>query len=610
MPSVRRSSHLIARRGSRTASQYAAMLDYLPAQVALLDAEGRVTAVNEAWRRLGGDALTEPAVRIGDSYLEACHTAAALCPDALRVRAGLIEVLSGSRTAFELEYCCQREGKRWIHLRANAVRSPYPAGAVVMHIDVTERHLAAEQAKRAVQTLRQLSRAAVAAESEYRNWIGHAFRQDALTGLANRSVLERAARDTVACGAAKGGICALMLIDLDRFRLLNESLGYARGDGLLTEVAARLQAAVPCGELVARLAADEFAVFFFGLPDVGTAHAYAVKVCEQLRFPVGSATGPRALTASIGYSCSQASAADFDQLLRTAGLALREAKKHGAGSVRAYESCMSALGDDRLSLQSELAEAIGTEQFVIFYQPIVDILTGEPRSVEALLRWRHPQHGLLTPDKFIGLAEESGAIVELGDWVLRRACADAARLRAVVGRPISVAVNLSARQFERSDLGTRVGRALEAAGLEPESLRLELTETTVMADAETSGSILGELAAMGIRLALDDFGTGYSSLGYLQRFPLTCLKIDRSFVTGLPGNERAAAITRAVVLLAKALRMNVVAEGVETDAQMDFLRGIGCDELQGYLLARPMPYEETRRWMEARTRPTKAASSA
>ena len=479
-----------------------------------------------------------------------------------------------------------------------------------MHVDFTERHRARESTKLAVQTLRQLSRAAVAAESECRQWIEHAFQQDALTGLANRSVLERTARDTIASSTGKPGVCALMLIDLDRFRLLNESLGYARGDGLLTEVAARLRAVVPPGELVARLAGDEFAILFAGLPDSAAAHDRAVKICEQLRFSVCSATVPLAMTASIGYSCSRASAADFDELLRTAVVALREAKRHGAGSVRAYESRMSAAGEDRLRLQSALADAIDTEQFVIFYQPIVDLLTGRPRGVEALLRWRHPSHGLLTPDKFIGLAEESGAIVELGDWVLRRACEDAVRLRAAIEHPIRVAVNLSARQFERSGLGTRVGRALEAAGLEPASLRLELTETTVMADPVASSLILGELAAMGIGIALDDFGTGYSSLGYLQRFPLTCLKVDRSFITGLPSDERSAAITRAVVLLAKALRMSVVAEGVETEPQIDFLREVGCDELQGYLLARPMPYEETLEWLAARMSRTDTAQSA
>ena len=589
----------------RTPPSYAAMLDSLHVPVALLDAAGRITAVNEAWRHFGREKGTDGAsFGVGEDYRAMWRRAADVSAEAAAMLAVLQEVLSGNRSTFELEsgcHChCHGAEHRWFRVYGSAVRPPFEPGAVVMHVEVTERHRAGERTKRAVQNLRQLSKAAVAAEREYRHWLSHAVQQDALTGLANRSVLERAARNAIACGAGKAGVYALMLIDLDRFHLLNESLGYARGDGLLTEVAARLRVAVPSGELVARLAADEFAILFAGLPDAAAARDHANQIREQLRFAVGSATGPLEMTASIGYSCSPASATDFDELLRNAGFALQEAKKHGAGSVRAYESRMRAPGGDRLRLQSELAEAIETEQFVLFYQPIVDILSGQPRSVEALLRWRHRKHGLLTPDKFVGPAEESGAIIELGDWVLQRACADAVRLREKVGHPIRVAVNLSARQFDRSDLGTRVRRALEAAGLEPASLRLELTETMVMADPDTSSLILGELAAIGIGLALDDFGTGYSSLGYLQRFPLTCLKIDRSFVSGLPDNERATAITRSVVFLAKALRMDVVAEGVETDAQLEFLQTLGCDALQGYLLARPMPYEQALEWIAAR----------
>jgi EAL domain-containing protein (putative c-di-GMP-specific phosphodiesterase class I) len=218
-----------------------------------------------------------------------------------------------------------------------------------------------------------------------------------------------------------------------------------------------------------------------------------------------------------------------------------------------------------------------------------------------LVRWQHRTLGLLAPGKFIGLAEQNGTIIELGDWVLRTACADAVRLRQAARAPISVAVNLSARQFELKDLAKRVGCILEAAALESQSLRLELTETMVMSNPDESRAILGELSAMGISLALDDFGTGYSSLGYLQQFPLHCLKIDRSFVSGVPGNERSEAITRAVVVLGKALHMRVVAEGVENHAQLDFLRNLGCDEVQGYLLSTPLPYDQLVKWLADRT---------
>jgi PAS domain S-box-containing protein len=264
-----------------------------------------------------------------------------------------------------------------------------------------------------------------------------------------------------------------------------------------------------------------------------------------------------------------------------------------------------SIGDlNRLTLQSQLSMAIQRNELVLHYQPVVDLLTGSVRSIEALVRWQHRTLGLLAPGTFIGLAEQNGSIIELGDWVLRTACADAVRLRQAAQAPISVAVNLSARQFELKDLAKRVGCILETAGLEPRSLRLELTETVVMSNPDDSRASLSELSAMGISLALDDFGTGYSSLGYLQQFPLHCLKIDRSFVSGVPGNERSEAITRAVVVLGKALHMTVVAEGVETLAQLDFLRNLDCDEVQGYLVSTPLPYDQLVKWLADRANET------
>jgi EAL domain-containing protein (putative c-di-GMP-specific phosphodiesterase class I) len=261
-----------------------------------------------------------------------------------------------------------------------------------------------------------------------------------------------------------------------------------------------------------------------------------------------------------------------------------------------------SMGDlNRFTLQSELSTAIRRNELVLHYQPVIGLHTGSVQSIEALVRWQHPTLGLLAPAKFIGLAEQNGTIIELGDWVLRTACADAVRLRQTALAPISVAVNLSARQFEMKDFAKRVGCILEAAVLESQNLRLELTETMVMSNPDESRAILGELSAMGIILALDDFGTGYSSLGFLQQFPLHCLKIDRSFVSGVPADERSEAITRAVVALGKALHMRVVAEGVENHAQLNFLRNLGCDEAQGYLLSAPLPYDQLVKWLADRT---------
>ena len=584
-----------------TACLHATTLDSLPAHVARLDATGRIMEVNEAWRRFGREnGLEHPTFCVGENYLEVCRKASTSSAEAAAMLSGLLEVLGGSREDFELEYPCHGAEQRWFRVHVSAVHSASPAGAVVTHVNVTRNRLAEAEAKLATHTLRQLSKAAVAAESEYKHLLDHASKHDSLTGLANRAALEGFASEAIRRAAGHPGVCALMLIDLDRFGLLNESLGYASGDGLLQKSAERLREGAAADELIARLGDDEFAVMSVGLADAAAARARAVELCQRLHFPLSSAADAPMMSASIGVSCHPADGGDFGELLRAALMALHEAKKSGGNAARSYDRRMSASYVDRLRLQGELAAATRAGQFVIHYQPTVDLRTGQPRSVEALLRWRHPTRGLLTPDTFIGIAEESGEIIGIGEWVLRQACEDAVRLREALGSTVTVAVNLSARQFERDDLGSKVSRALQTTGLDPSSLRLELTETTVMADPDQSCAILRQIRAMGISIALDDFGTGYSSLKYLQQFPLTCLKIDRSFVGGTPGNSHAAAITRSVVLLGKALGMNVVAEGVEKAEQLDFLRSTGCDEIQGYLLARPAPYDQILEWLAGR----------
>jgi diguanylate cyclase (GGDEF)-like protein/PAS domain S-box-containing protein len=440
----------------------------------------------------------------------------------------------------------------------------------------------------------------VSAEHDYERRLTHISNHDALTGLANRATLAEYTQRTIAASQGQQGVCALILVSLDRFKLLNESLGCLRGDRVLQEMAGLLRELAPPGELVGRLGNDEFALVLSGLPGYADAQAHAQGIFERVRLSVSQEGRLLSLTASVGISCYPLDGADFDELLRNANIAMREAKRAGGNTVRVYARQMSNNDLDRLTLQSELEAAIRHNELVLHYQPTIDLRTGDVTSIEALVRWQHRTLGLLAPGKFISLAEESGTITELGDWVLRTACADAVRLRQTGLAPGSVAVNLSARQFELPDLAKKVGLILEAAGLEPRSMRLELTETMVMTNPGDSCAILSELSAMGISLALDDFGTGYSSLGYLRQFPLNCLKIDRSFVSGLPGNERSEAITRAVVALGKALHMSVVAEGVENHAQLDFLRSLECDEVQGFLLGRPLPYDELVKWLSDR----------
>jgi diguanylate cyclase (GGDEF)-like protein/PAS domain S-box-containing protein len=698
--SAERAIARIERKKGRLESLHAAILDSLPVHVALLDAKGCIIAVNEAWRRFGRrNGLTHPAACVGKNYLAVCNEAAGSCAEAAEVAIGLTAVLKGACPAFEKDYSCHSPSERsWFRLHVSAVDAPFADGAVVMHLNITEKQLATEQTRLVANALRELSEGVLVTDSAMRTTsINHAFaammghpaamaagmsleqyfaasqrgryvqrirasldrkrswkgklicrrsngrkfpafvtikavsgestadeqfvavirdlsaqrdyqrklthisRHDTLTGLPNRAALAEYMDRTISGFGGQRGGCALILVSLDHFSLVNESLGHLWADLLLQEMARHLRQIVPAGTLIGRLGNDEFALILSGIADAADAEAHAQRIFEQVRLPVNQEGCLLTLTASVSVSTYPLDGGDFEEMLRNATIAMREAKRAGGNTVRVYARHMS-IGDlKRLTLQSDLSTAIQRNELVLHYQPVIDLRTGSVQSIEALVRWQHRTLGLLAPGKFIGLAEQNGTIIELGDWVLRTACADAVRLRQAARAPISVAVNLSARQFELKDLAKRVGCILEAAALESQSLRLELTETMVMSNPDESRAILGELSAMGISLALDDFGTGYSSLGYLQQFPLHCLKIDRSFVSGVPGNERSEAITRAVVVLGKALHMRVVAEGVENHAQLDFLRNLGCDEVQGYLLSTPLPYDQLVKWLADRT---------
>jgi diguanylate cyclase (GGDEF)-like protein/PAS domain S-box-containing protein len=542
-----------------------------PHAVALLDLQGHIVCNNPAFRRLVGsisDAIG------GTSFLDLFSPS-----EADRVTRHLARPL------------------RWETRPDLATCITLPGGT---SIDVVLTFIPAKACGHAgvfVAVVRDLS-----AEQDYQRRLTHITRHDTLTGLRNSGALAEYMDRTIVGFEGQQRICALILVSLDHFNLVNESLGHLWGDTLLQEMARHLQQIVPPGALLGRLGNDEFALILAGITDEADARAQAHRIFHKIRpvsvsLPASQEGRVLTLTASVSLSCYPFDGANFAEQLRNANVAMREAKRAGGNTVRVYARHMSTGDLNRLTLQSELSTAIHRNELVLHYQPIVDLRTGGVRSIEALVRWRHRKLGLLAPDKFIGLAEESGAIIELGDWVLHSACADTVRLKQAGFAPISVTVNLSARQFELKDLAKKVGCILAAAGLESRNLRLELTETMVMSNPDDSRAILSELSTMGISVALDDFGTGYSSLGYLQQFPLNCLKIDRSFVGGVPGNERSRAITRALVVLGKALHMKVVAEGVENHAQLDFLRDLGCDEVQGYLLSPPLPYDQLVSWL-------------
>ena len=418
--------------------------------------------------------------------------------------------------------------------------------------------------------------------------VRHLALHDVLTDLPNRAFLQEVAERALARATRRGTSVALHLIDLDRFKEINDTLGHPAGDTLLVEVAARMAGHLRRGDTLARMGGDEFAVLQEDIESPEEGEAMAGRLLEALAEPF-RIEGHHVITAaSVGLAFGPGDGADVAELVRHADLALYRAKSDGRNLVRRYEPGMNAQLRDRLALEQALREAIEAEAFELHYQPKQMLADGRIHSVEALLRWRHPERGQISPAQFIPVAEDSGLIVPLGSWVLRAACAEARRWQDAGLGPVRVAVNLSAEQIRRQDVVATVRAALEDTGLPPALLELELTESLLVRDADHALRMMTELRSLGVQLALDDFGTGYSSLAYLQRFPFDTLKIDRGFVADLSDSGSSLRIVEAVVRLAHGLGLRVVAEGVETEAQMAILRRVGCDEIQGYLLSPPV----------------------
>jgi diguanylate cyclase (GGDEF)-like protein/PAS domain S-box-containing protein len=415
---------------------------------------------------------------------------------------------------------------------------------------------------------------------------------DTLTGLPNRALLhERLQGMLEAC--AQGRSVAVMFLDLDRFKEVNDSFGHEHGDILLCEVAARLRKVLRPGDAVARLGGDEFVVAAECSGET-SATAIAAKLLEVLTLPVTVGAQDVVVGASIGISMFPRDAGTRELLFQTADTAMYRAKAEGRNRYRFFEPEMTVAARARMALELSLRPALAREEFELHYQPRVDLRSMAVVGMEALLRWRHPQQGMVPPQQFIGIAEETGLINPIGRWVLREACRQTRRLIDEFGRPIRVSVNVSARQLAQQGFVDEVREALAASGLAPIALELELTESALIEDLERTAAMLGELQGLGVKLAVDDFGTGYSGLAYLRRLPIDVLKLDRSFVLQDDGRISAFDFVKAFVDMAHALQMSVVAEGVETAEVLDFLRAASCDEAQGYLLGRPLPLAELR----------------
>jgi diguanylate cyclase (GGDEF)-like protein/PAS domain S-box-containing protein len=472
-----------------------------------------------------------------------------------------------------------RQGEeRWAELSWGETRFEGRPGLVLAGFDITGR-------KRAEARIRDLAY------------------HDPLTGLPNRLLFDERVRIAIADARRRGRVLAVVFLDLDQFKHVNDSLGHRTGDELLRVVGRRMRESLRTGDTVARLGGDEFVLLLTGLHAPEEAAVVAAKVLDIVRAPIGLAGRELAISGSIGISLYPGDGEDPEALLKSADTALYRAKERGRDNCQLFTHTMHAAALERLDVESGLRQAMGRGELLLHYQPIVDLRSGDVHGVEALLRWNHPRRGLLAAPEFVPVAEGSNLIVPIGLWTLRTALR-AVREWQALGHPgLTVSVNLASRHFQLPDLVDHVAHALAQAEVGAESLIIEITETQTMQNAAASARTLARLKELGVRAAIDDFGTGYSSLSYLKQLPIHTLKIDRSFVDDITQGEGNAAIARTVILLAHTVQMKVVAEGVETREQLEFLEREGCDLAQGFLYSHPLAEHDCEAFLRRNRRP-------
>ncbi len=555
-----------------------AILEYAPFAIISTTADGVVRSVNPAAARMLG--------RPADELLDSTRFASLFEPADVAARAAELSHEAGTRVApgFEVFAHQAREGitdeREWnlicgdgssvpAHVTLTALRDGNAglSGFLAIAYDITER-------KR---------------RDEYTRHIAH---HDAVTGLPNRVLLQDRLQLAMKRSRRDGSLVGVLMIDLDHFKRINDSLGHHIGDLMLSRISERLGGCVRGGDTVARMGGDEFVVMLPDMADADAIKRIAATIVERVSAPIAAAGHELHVTPSVGVSIFPSDGQDVHTLLRHADMAMYQAKAAGRRCYRVFSSAMERAAAEKLELEAAMRRALERGEFIVHYQPQVCLNSGRVVGVEALLRWTDPVRGPVSPSHFIPVAEETGLIVPLGEWVLRTACRDATRLQQLTGVPLHLSVNLSPRQFRQTNLHGMIEKALADSGFDPRCLELEITEGVLMDSSEETAERLQRLRALGLAFAVDDFGTGYSSLSYITRFPIDTLKIDRSFVSRLPDSPGDAAVAQTIIALAHSLRIKVVAEGVETEPQLDFLRARRCDVGQGFRFGKGGTVEE------------------
>jgi diguanylate cyclase (GGDEF)-like protein len=531
---------------------FSAALTNMSQGLVMFDAEGRVIICNQRYLDMYGHTSVQPGCTLAELLRQRVETGS-FAGDPVAYAQAIITRAAAAKTETRI---IEISDGRTIAI----ANQPMPAGGwVATHEDITARRQAEKQ-------------------------IAYLARHDTLTDLPNRARLREWLTHALT-QSHRGRPLAVLHIDLDHFMTLNDSLGHPIGDELLRAVGERLRANVGDNDLVARIGGDEFAVALSDIVTASEAAALTTRICDAIRVPYEIAGHTLMIDSSVGISLAPDDGSDADALIKNADLALSRAKSEGRGIYRFFEPEMDARTQARRKIELALKNALPRDEFELFYQPIVNLKTNQITSFEALLRWHHPERGLILPTEFVPVAEEIGLIAPIGDWVIYQSCKEA----ATWPEHLKVAINLSPAHLARSNIIALITGALAAARLPANRVELEVTEAVLLHATENTLATLHQLRAMGVRIALDDFGTGYSSLSYLRSFPFDKLKIDRSFIKDIGENEESVAIIEAIAMLAKALNVTTTAEGVETEQQLREIRRLGFTEMQGFLFSQPLP---------------------